>query len=69
MFFIPLDSYRKIEEPNMDKKIYFIAKRYSFKKKICTKISPAKHMQNHTKNEMKNKPTNNFFLIDVCSRN
>ena len=61
MFFIPLDSYQKIEEPSMDEKIYFITKRYSFKKKVCTKISPAKHMQNHTKNEMKNKPTNKFF--------
>ena len=32
-FFIPLDSYRKIEEPKVDKKIYFLAKRNSFKKK------------------------------------
>ena len=32
-FFIPLDLYRKIEEPNMDKKNYFLAKRYNFKEK------------------------------------
>ena len=31
--FIPLDSYRKIDHPNADKKIYFVAKRYSFKEK------------------------------------
>ena len=39
-FFIPLDSYQKIEEPNIDEKIYFLAKRYSFKEIFCTKISP-----------------------------
>ena len=39
-FFIPLDSYRKIDEPSVDEKIYFVSKWYSFKENICTKISP-----------------------------
>ena len=43
MFFIPLDLYQKIEEPNADEKIYFLTKRYSFKEKVYTKISLAEH--------------------------
>ena len=41
-FFIPMDSYRKIEEPYVDKKIYILAKWYSFYEKVCTKISPVR---------------------------
>ena len=61
-FFIPLDSYRKIKESNVDEKIYFLNKRYSFKEKVYIKISPAEHKTTYTiKNEMKNKPTNIYF--------
>ena len=56
MFFIPLDSYRKIEEPNADAKNLFPCRKIQFYGKSLHK-NISSRTQNHTKNEMKNKPT------------